>query len=1085
MSNPTNNLSERVPSTILGTILITTLAIFCFSGVMVAQTTGTIHGRVLDPAGASVPSASVEVNNVGTGLVQTATTNQEGLYLVPSLPVGSYEVSVSAQGFRGFVQSGITLQVAQNARVDITLELGEVVETVEVNAEAISVDTQGTTVGATMDNARVQNLPLNGRNVLQLATLLPGVGRAVLPLQNFSGRGGAMFSVSGSRENENEVLLDGASFTGGMWNRSQNLPSPDTMQEFRVLTNTYSAEYGRSSGGIFLAITKSGTNEFHGSAWEFFRNDKLNARNFFATGKPILRQNQFGAKLGGPIIRNKTFFFGSYQGLRIRKQSVLTSFPLTAAERQGDFSSSSKAVLDPETGMPFEGNQILSSRFDPLAVNYMNEYLLLPNQPDGRLIELRSRPTDSDQITIKGDHEFNPGHRVSFRWYRNKDENRASGGQNSPVLVGTASNTVNSYTASSTHVFNPNFLGDFRFSYTTVNSAGFPGPGEKTPRELGGNFNQDGPIAVAPSTAVSGRFGVSGQFPYERPDRTVQFGGKLSWIRGNHNIKAGAEVYARKGVEIAQFAGSGRFTFNGLFSGHAAADYLIGRPSNFFLQTTITDQALSNNYHAFVQDDYKVTPRLTLNLGLRYELHTPWVQEQDFHASIRPDAPCFTDCQQSQRFPDAPPGLVYPGDAGVPRGLAPTDKNNWAPRIGLAWDPFGNGRTSIRAAYGVSYVYIGYNMTATVNQSPPFLLPISIPSPPSFSDPWRGRTDPNPYDGKTFTFPIQLYSISPDFRDGYVQQWNFNIQQQMGRSWFVQAGYVGRAAHKLSFTREVNAAVYGPGATAGNRQQRRPFFPEFYSAVSHIGAESNSNYHSLQVLVEKEFASGYTLQMAYTLAKSIDDRSRSVPGQTGPQDPSNFLNGERALSDFDQRQIFSLNGIWDLPVLKGRGGFVSTVFGGWRLSGLLRLDSGFPFLVRSGRDNALVGAGRNMGPQRPDVVGEWKLPDGRSRGEVIAEYFNTDAFIPNAGPGKEGQFGNAGRNIIIGPGNIGTDLAIQKRFPLPKERLGQIEFRGEFFNLLNRPNLNNPSPNLVSPAFGRITRAGEARVVQLGLRWDF
>jgi len=1075
----------------LGLPAATILLLALLPWSLFGQTTGTILGQVADPSGAAIVGAEVQAENTGTGLVLQTTTDETGFYIFNALPTGLYRVTVSSPGFATYSRSEVQVKVAQNSRVDVEMKVGAVAESVEVAADAIRVDTRETMLGATVDNDRVRNLPLNGRNALQLATLLPGVGKPTLPTQITNGRGGVMFSVSGSRGTENNVMLDGATFTGTMWNRSQNLPSPDALEEFRVLTNTYSAEYGRASGGVFTAVTKSGTNEFHGGVWEFLRNDKLNARNFFATGKPVLRQNQFGAKLGGPVIRNKTFFFASYQGLRIRQQSVLTSFPPTAEELQGDFSALSKPVLDPETNQPFPGNQIPASRFDPLSVNYANEYIPLPNQPDGRFIELRGVPNDSDQVTIKGDHDFNSSHRLSFRWYRNKDSAGNSLGGNSPVLTGNRSSVVNSYTASSTHIFNPGFLGELRFSYTTVFAKQIPGSGNKSPRDLGANFNQDGEVPLAPVVRLSGRFTANPEFLAERPDDTWQFGGKFSWIRGKHTVKAGTEIFLLAGNEFAQWRSSGYWTFNGGFTKDAVADYLVGKPSNLFMQSVIRDQALSTAYQAFVQDDYKITPRLTLNLGLRYEAQTPWIQKEDAHASIRPYPGCsLSECWQSRRFPDAPPGLVYPGDPGVPRGLIPTDKNNFNPRIGIAWDLFGNGRTSVRAAYGIFSAVNPYIMTATVNQSPPFLLPISLPSPPSFSDPWIGREDPFPYDGHTFSFPVQLYTISPDFRDGYVQQWNFNIQQQLGSNWFVQAGYVGRAGHKLSHTREANAAIWQPGATAKNIQQRRPFFPQFYSAVSLISSISNSNYHSLQLLAEKRFSLGYTLQAAYTFGKSIDDRSRGAVDGGGPQDPNN-IRGDRALSDFDQRHIFSLNGIWDLPFGRGRqfGGrwhpVLNAIVGDWRLSGILRLLSGTPFSVVSGRDNALVGSGRNMGPQRPDVVGEWKLPGGRSRGEKIAKYFNTDAFIPNAGPGKEGQFGNAGRNIITGPGDVVTNLAIQKRFPLPKEKLGRIEFRGEIFGLLNRPNLGNPNANLVSKAFGRITSAGGSRVVQLALRWDF
>ena len=1089
MSHLINNLTTQ---TRLGLYAASVVLLALIPWSLFGQTTGTILGQVADPSGAAIVGAEVVAQNTGTGLERQTTTNETGFYIFNALPTGPYLVTVASAGFSTYSRSEIEVSVAQNSRVDAEMQVGAVTETVEVAADAVRVDTRETMLGATMDNDRVQNLPLNGRNVLQLATLLPGVGRSVLRTTIPDGRGGNTFSVSGSRINENNVLLDGASLSGGMWNRSQNLPSPDTLSEFRVITNTYGAEHGRASGGVFTAVTKSGTNQVHGGVWEFLRNDKLNARNFFAPSKPSLRQNQFGAKLGGPIVRNKTFLFGSYQGLRTRQQSILTSFPLTSAERQGDFSPSARTVLDPDTGAPLPNNQIPASRFDPMAINYANEYIPVPNQPDGRSIELRPRPTDSDQLTVRGDHNFNSAHRASFRWYRNKDTNGSFRGGISPGLVGAALSVVDSYTGSSTHNFSPASLGEFRVSYTTVTAESTSAVSALSPKDLGGNFNFDGPVTATPDVNIAGRANASASFPARRPDKTLQVGGKFSWIKGKHALKVGAETYQLIGGETAQFRSAGTFTFNGNFTELSAADYIFGRPSNLRAQSTILNDTFTSNYHMFIQDDYKVATRLTLNFGLRYEIQPPWAQKNDFQATFRPAAPCFGDCQQSQIFPEAAPGTVYPGDPGVPRGLVDTDKNNLAPRIGLAWDVFGNGRTSVRAAYGIFYAYIGYNQSAVSHASQPFLLSVFLAAPPSFSDPWSASSDPFPYAQDSFDYsnPVRQYAMSPDFRDAYVQQWNFNIQQQLGESWFLQVAYVGKNAHKLNYPREANIALWEPGATARNIQQRRQFLPEFYGSVSSLHADGNSTYNALQLLVQKRFSRGYTLQTSYSFGKSLDDRSRSVPGQTGPQDPFNPHAGERARSDFDQKHIFSLNGIWDLPFGRGHkfgGGWhpaLNAIAGGWRLSAIGRLLTGAPFGVVSGRDFALVGAGRNLGPQRPDVAGEWKLPGGRSRGETIARYFNTEAFVRNAGPGKEGQFGNAGRNIITGPGDIVTTLGIQKRFPLPKEG-HTVEFRGEFYDLLNRPNFRNPVANLRSPAFGRTTGAGGARVVQLALRYDF
>lgn len=1058
------------------------IAITILAGLASGQTTGTILGQVSDPSNAAVAGASVVLTNLGTGLARKAETNADGQYLVLSLPPGTYKVTVEASGFKQFSQTGVKLEVNQNARVDAALQVGSVTEAINVEAAAITVDTQGTTIGATVDNRRLTTIPLNGRNVLSLAQLLPGVGTGNIQTSVPNARTGPTINISGGRDTDNNIMLDGTSLVELMYNRGVNLPNPDAVQEFRVLTNTYSAEYGRTAGGVFLAVTKSGTNDVHGSLFEFLRNDALNARNFFAAGIPKLRQNQFGGSLGGPIIRNRTFVFGSYQGIRIRQEPIFTSFPATAAERRGEFSG--RALTDPAANAPFPGNLIPASRIDPVARNSMNEYMPLPNQADGRLLVSRLVPPTGNQFVVKGDHLFSTSDRLMMRYYRNKESTAKQGGGDSEALSGPQFTTSTTGNITHNHIFGPALLLEARVSYLRLDPNFAPSAANKTPRDLGGNWNEDGPFKLAPALTISGRYSISPLIFFTEPEDTFEYNGKLSGIRGRHTIRMGVEVRRLRHVTRAQFT-SATMPFDGSFTGNAMADFLIGRPVNLFQQSYLEDVSRAGQYQPFIQDDFKVSRRLTLNFGLRYELNTPWVQRYDHTATIRPG-------QQSRIFPTAPPGLLYPGDPGVPRGLYSADKNDFAPRFGFAFDPKGSGRTSIRGAYGVFYTYTGAIISSTVNQTPPYILPLSFPAPFSLSDPYRGRSNPFPYVVDTrnprFEYPTQQYTVNPDFKNGYVQQFNLNMQHQFGQNWVVQAGYVGRVSRKLTVVREVNAAVYRPGATLANIQARRPFFPEFYGPISEISSGINAHYHSLQLSVDKKFSHGYTMQLAYTFGRSIDERSANpVDGGDTPQDPNNFRRGSRGLSNFQQKHILAVNGIWDLPVLRNRGP-VTALFGGWQVTGTTRIGSGFPFSVLAGRDNALGGTGRSAGAQRPDVIGDGKLDFNRPRGEQVARYFNTAAFIPNGGPGKEGQYGNSGRNNLVGPGFSQTDFALLKRFTLPKERLGHIEFRTEIFNLFNQVNFNVPSGagvTLISPAFGRLLAANDGRVVQLGLRYDF
>ncbi|MBI4164563.1 MAG: TonB-dependent receptor [Acidobacteria bacterium] len=706
----------------------------------------------------------------------------------------------------------------------------------------------------------------------------------------------------------------------------------------------------------------------------------------------------------------------------------------------------------------------------------MNTYLLLlPNMPDGSNATWVPLPTDGNDYAVKVDHQLSQSHRLSFRFYRN-DANQSNIPADTALGAGlqrTSTNLVQTENFKYTAIFSPRLLNEFTFSHLYIDSKFVMGAGNKNPKDLGGNFNVDGPIPQVPTATVAGRFSVSGAFPYDSPVPTYEVRDKLTWMHGRHSLTAGGSFERGQRGAINQFGASGYFTFDGSFTGNALADFLIGRSSSLFTRGKIDNYVRGYKYHFFAQDDIKVNPRLTLNLGLRYELDPPWFETLGASGDVWPG-------HQSQKFPNAPPGLVYPGDPGVTRGIIPTDKNNFAPRIGLAWDPTGRGQTAIRAAFGFFTNTVGTIMSNSPNQIAPWLVSISS-VPHSFSDPYDvagGGIDPFPYtvnlQNPTFYYPMQGFSIDHSYRDGYIEQWNFNIQHQIG-SVLVKAGYYGNVGHKLSNMREGNQAVFAPGATPANAQTRRPYFPQYYGDIAVTNSDANSNYHSLQVGAEKKFSRGYTLQLAYTFSKSIDIGSNSQADAVTCQDANNCRGGERGLSDFDQRHILAVNGIWELPFMKG-----NRVLGGWQVAGLTRIASGTPFSAFSGIDRAAVGSGRGQAAQRLDLTGNWRLDPNRSHGELAAAYFDKSAFaLPPLG-----EFGDSGRNIIIGPGYSQTDVSLQKRFRLPGER-GGIEFRADFFNLFNQVNFNRPNNTFVSPAFGRIQSARDARIVQLALRYDF
>jgi hypothetical protein len=1042
-----------------------------------AQTTGAIGGQVSDPTGAAVPNAIVEVENVGTGLVRTAVTDAVGTYLIPALPLGDYKLSVSAPGFKVFSQSGISLELGQNARVDVSLELGAMTETVEVVAEALRVDSRSTTLGASITNRQITDLPLDGRNPLRLLQYLPGVGNANIQTAPIFARGsGPSFNVSGARGTANSIMLDGTVLAAAMTNFGVNLPNPDALTEFRMLTNAFSAEYGRAEGSIILAVTKSGTNKLHGALWEFLRNDAVNARNFFAGGdKPKLRQNQFGLAVGGPVVRDRTFFFGSYEGLRLRQETFNLGFPPTTAERVGDFSAFSTPVIDPLTENSFPNNQIPIDRLDPLAQG-MLQFIPLPNQPDGLLRGLRSLPITGNQYVAKVDHMFSDSDRTYFRYYANKYTSHNAGGGIS-TLFGPTPDQTQSFSANYNHIFSPNLFNEFTASYTRWSVIAKGSPRGKDPKDLGGLFNATGTVPQTPYIFMDARqMTLIPSIPILEIDNFYQLDEKVSWLRGRHHIRVGFRGMLARHMNDAQVFTSGAFFFAPTFTQNAMADYMIGRPNFLLMYSIIIDDAKRFEYQPFVQDDIKLARNLTLNLGLRYEMDPPWFQRNGRNSQYR-----FNE-NISSVFPDGPPGMVYVGEPGIPKGLYPTDKNNFAPRIGLAWDPFGNGRTAVRAGYGIFYQATPQHLSAFGTNNAPFILPLAT-VPHSFSNPYFGRDDPFPYDfgsGARFEYPIEVLSPGEHLRNGYVQQFNLNVQRQFGDDVAVTVAYVGNVSHKLLQTRDLNTAVFGPGATAANVQSRRPIHPEFYSGLGFAFSDANANYHSLQVEVQKRWSKGYTFQLAYTYSKTIDDSSinGALDGLQTLQNPNDYRKGNRGLTDFDQRHILALNGQWRLPFFRNKGA-LTWVLGGWELNSLVRVTSGLPINVTSGCDCALIGAGRDVGPQRPNVVGDPILDTGRARGQLVAEYFNTAAFAV-AGPG---QFGNTGRNSLIGPGFSKTDLGIAKRFPLWEG--STLQLRGEIFNLFNQVSFLNPNNVLLSPAFAQIQAAHEARIAQFGLKWEF
>jgi len=1034
---------------------------------VLAQGTGTIHGTVTDPTGLAIPHAKVTATLVERSTARRVGADAQGGYVLPLLPVGTYTIAVEAAGFKQFTQQSVTLTANQNARVDARLEVGALSESVSVTAEAPLIDSRSSTVGRLIDVRRVLELPMNGRNVIALAAGLPGVSQVSAP-QMFTGdRSGPTLSISGSRGNQNLFLFDGAQFNAVFRNTGLNFPPPDALQEVMVLTNSFGAEYGRNAGSIFNVVSKSGTNELHGVAWEFLRNHKLNARNFFAPSqKPQLIQNQFGAASGGPIRKDRLFVFGSYEGLRVRPASLSTSaFPLTAAERAGNFTNT---IRDP-LGGTFANNQVPTARFDTVSRNILTRDLMpLPNTPAGQFITTFPTPQNDEQFLVRVDYNLSK-HTIDGRYNYNLATERDRAGDVPAYLPLDRRAKVQSITLGDTWSLRPTLLNNARLGFNRVNSS-IDNLNPLHLTDLGGNFPLLGP-KIPPSITLTGRMTLGSGSSVDAiiVNESLQFTDSIHWTRGRHTVKTGFELLKLRYLNRSFFLTMGTFNFSGNITGNNAADFLLGRPESMQVASPVLEQSgnQTNTYY-FAQDDWRIHQRLTLNLGFRYELSLPWVHPQNYWGTLHPG-------KQSQVIRTAPLGLVFPGDPGVPRGLIRTDYNNLAPRIGFAWDPFGDGRTSVRGAYGLFFETINSDIIQNTGQ--PYRYTFTIQSPFGLSDPLRGQpaipltvNTQNPQ----FIGLQEIFFPDPGLRTPYVQHFNLNVQREVAKDVAVQIAYVGKLGRKLLMGVSANPALFGPGATLANLNQRR-LLPAFGNN-SKISSQANSTYHALQVEVNKRLSRGLTFQGAYTWSRSIDMASGIALGAAVPNVFD--LATQFGLSDFHAKHIGSFSWIWDLPALRSAAAPLRAVAGGWQLNGLYAARSGRPINIVAGRDVALSGTPN----QRPNVVGEHRLADERPRGEKIAAWFNRSAFALAA----NGALGNVGRNVLLGPPSAEMNLGVYKHIDLPGREGLRLQFRSEFFNVFNNVNLGNPNTSVGGgAAMGRITSAGQARVIQFALKLLF
>jgi hypothetical protein len=1120
-------MANRVCSARLSVCLIMLVLIVLSSlNVRAQQITGGIRGTVVDPSGAVVDSASVSARQTETGLTRTAVTDRSGVYILLELPVGHYQMQVETKGFQTYVQQGITLDVNETATVPVRLAVGAETQQIEVLANAQLIQGTVTSLGKTVSEREVLDLPLNGRNFTQLGLLQPGVVPLTPGLAEAGGslRAGQAYAVNGQRPESNNFLIDGANNFNGVDGGFVLKPPVDAITEFRILTHNANAEFGNSLGSTTNIITRSGTNHIHGAAWEFLRNDIFDARNYFASAVEPLKQNQFGVSLGGPIRRDKTFIFGYYEGFHNRQGETDASTVPSRIERQGDFSA---ICTEGFTGgfcnnpnhqllnvfanppQPYPNNQFPLTSAHQVSLGLL-DFFPLPNTGTNVFTSTQVVRQDSNQVGLRLDHYLSGSDILNFRYAI------SDGSQFNPIPTSGASvpgfpvgqeQRAQNFVAQETHTFSPAMIGVLRFSYMRNKFLFGERTNHTTPESLGFQYQPSLDLAVGPPfIQVSGYTTIGDPItgPRNTYENAFDYSGSLSWVHGRHELKFGGGQQHLQINALQGIATNGFFVFAPVpIVPNAFASFLFGQPVVFLQGRGDFARGIrGNSLNGYAQDTYKITPRLSLNLGLRYELPFPYTE-------IKNRQTLWVPGTQSKVMPNAPEDLLFPGDPGVPAGLIPTFKKGFAPRVGFAWDPTGGAQWLVTSAYGVFYepYYTGQGgpLQSPIS-APPYLQTAQV-SFPQFSDPFQG----NPPAPGTFATPLTNLTLAPNLPLPYSQDWDLNIQRSFGSDLLFEIGYVGTKGTKLPRFVEGNPAIYQPGvdasgqpiSTSGNANQRRihsgctldPASPPcVYSSTGLIEGIADSSYNALETSLKKRFSHGISFLASYTYSKSIDDASsfnmtgsaaKPVAGENDLAQNPFDVAAERGRSLFDARHRLVLSYQWSLPFWRQPHGWYQQVLGNWQVNGIATLMTGTPFTVFDSTDFSVQGSAPEISgffSNRPNLVAGQNPNAGP---KTTTEWLNQAAFQqviqdPNS---PVQQFGTAGRNIAQGPGYADWDFSAFKNIRVAESK--DIQFRAEFFNILNHTNFRLPDSDISSPTFNHILASQPPRLIQFALKFLF
>ena len=1116
---------------------ITGVLTLCLAGSLFAQVpTGDITGTVTDPSGAFISGAVITISSSATGAQRTVTSNESGVYSLPGLNPGVYSMRVEAKGFKVDQRRDIDLQVGQVARIDFTMQVGNVSETVEVAGGAPILETENATIGTVIENRRIVELPLNGRNPLQLVSLTPGAttnGPASSQGQQRMGgqRNAFALNVSGQRVEFNHYSLDGIENTDPNFNTYLFLPSVDALQEFKVESGTYGVEYGRGLSQINIT-TKSGTNELHGALFEFLRNSQLDAKNFFDPAGPIapFKRNQFGATAGGPVWipkiihgKNKLFFFFDYEGLRERKaQTAVFNMP-PAQQRTGDFSGSSAVIFDPATRTvdangnviseaPFPGNVIPANRISTISSTLLQKYFPLPNQGSpgsyvSNFVDNEGRRNDGDQLTARGDYIQSSNSSFQIRYSHSTDAGYLP--LTTPGLGYNNNVGVHQGMIGHTLVLGATKVNEFKFGISRLVAANQqPRAGtENVVGELGiGGIPTNIPLYWGVPVLQFGGGAIStvgecSDCPFVNWDTTFQWTDTFSWTRGKHSFKFGTDDRRMRFNQIGAVVARGRFTFNGTYTANPSissppaenslADFLLG-----YMQTSEGQAgAPIANFRGYslgfyAEDSWKLTPKLTINYGLRYELEPPFLDSHDAIVNIdfkwdNTMLPTYVRAGTGDPYQGNPPfrlpaNVPYVRDGRFGRRAYQTDYHNWAPRLGIAWslDP----KTVIRSGGGLYYVREIGNAEFDLVRNAPYSTRRSenaqSPLIPTLN--WQVPFVQNA--APSFILVNQFNQHTP-----YIAQWSFGIERQVTGNASLEVSYLGSAGVHLQRLMTYNTATPGPPTNINNR---RPWFPIYGGTFQVMADPSHSTYHALQARFQQRFTRGFTLLSSYSWSKSIDNGSgvRTTDGDSLTPSNDYNLRLDRGLSAFDFRHRSTTSFLYELPVGRGKGllsdanVFTNTILGGWQLGGIVTLQSGFPFTLYCG-SGPVQNGGDNCYPD--NLGGRSSLPSDQ-RGPNL--WFNTANFVNRINDPSLPQYryGNNARNNLIGPPLVDVDASVSKNWRFGEKR--GLEFRSEFFNLPNHPIFGQPGGTVGSASsnFGKITATRvDSREIQFGLKLNY